>query len=64
MKGLENVSTEMSVHVLAYNMKRCINMLGVNALLEAIRFFVRFLTSLIEVFGGFVGASQGRFIKY
>lgn len=36
-RRLENVSTEMSLHVLAYNMKRVINILGVPALLQAIR---------------------------
>ena len=35
MKTLEHVSTEMSLHVLAYNMKRVMNILGVKALLEA-----------------------------
>jgi transposase len=36
-RTLKNVSTEMSLHVLAYNMKRVINILGTPALLEAIR---------------------------
>jgi len=36
-KGMDNVATEMSLHILAYNMKRCINILGVEALLEAIK---------------------------
>ena len=33
MKTLPRVSTEMSLHVLAYNMKRLINLFGVEALL-------------------------------
>ena len=36
-KTLEKVRTEMSLHVLAYNMKRMIQILGVGPLLEAIR---------------------------
>ncbi len=36
-RTLKNVSTEMSLHVLAYNMKRVMNMLDTPALLEAIR---------------------------
>ena len=36
-KTLEKVRTEMSLHVLAYNMKRMIQMFGVRPLLEAIR---------------------------
>ena len=37
MKTLERVSTEMSLHVLAYNMKRLITMFGVQPLIAAIR---------------------------
>ena len=36
-KTLPRVSTEMSLHVLAYNMKRVMNLLGVGPLLQAIR---------------------------
>jgi transposase len=36
-KTLKNVSTEMSLHVLAYNMKRVMNILGTPAMIEAIR---------------------------
>jgi hypothetical protein len=35
-KTLDHVSTEMSLHVLAYNMKRVINLVGTKKLLEAI----------------------------
>jgi transposase len=63
MKRLKNVATEMSLHVLAYNMKRCINMLGVNALMEAIRALVRLFASLSVMFRVFVSASQGHFWK-
>ncbi len=31
MKTLKNVDTEMSLHVLAYNMKRAVALLGVGA---------------------------------
>jgi hypothetical protein len=37
MKTLKNVGTEMALHVLAYNMKRAISILGVGDLMEAIR---------------------------
>ena len=36
-KTLERVSTEMSLHVLAYNLKRVTSLLGVAPLIEAIR---------------------------
>jgi hypothetical protein len=36
-KTLEKVRTEMSLHVLAYNMKRLIQIFGVKQLMEAIR---------------------------
>jgi len=37
MKTLDRVSAEMSLHVLAYNLKRVINIMGVGALIEAIQ---------------------------
>ena len=36
MKTLKHVSTEMALHVLAYNMKRAMSILGVGGLMEAI----------------------------
>jgi hypothetical protein len=36
MKRLENVRAEMSLHVLAYNMRRAINVLGVPAIVAAL----------------------------
>jgi hypothetical protein len=37
LKTLEKVKTEMSLHVLAYNLKRVIQILGVKPLMEAMR---------------------------
>ena len=37
MKTFKNVNTEMALHVLAYNMKRVMRILGVSGLMEAIR---------------------------
>ena len=37
MKTLAHVSTEMSLHVLAYNLKRVMKILSVGELLQAIR---------------------------
>jgi hypothetical protein len=37
MKTLKHVGTEMALHVLAYNMKRAMRILGVGELMEAIR---------------------------
>ncbi|MBB3190984.1 hypothetical protein FHR94_002228 [Halomonas cerina] len=36
-KSLKNVSTEMSLHVLAYNMKRVMKILGTKGLIQAMR---------------------------
>ncbi len=36
MKGLENINTEMSLSVLAYNFKRVINILGVPEMMAAL----------------------------
>jgi hypothetical protein len=45
-KTLNRVSTEMSLHVLAYNLKRVMKILGVGPLLEAMRMGLRALFSL------------------
>jgi hypothetical protein len=37
MKTIKHVSTEMSLHVLAYNLRRVINILGVEELMKLIR---------------------------
>ncbi len=37
MKTLNNVRTEMALHVLAYNIKRVINIMGTAALIAAIK---------------------------
>ena len=37
MKTLKRVATEMSLHVLAYNLKRVINIFGINQLMAAMR---------------------------
>jgi len=37
MKRLKNVRTEMALHVLAYNLKRVINIIGIGPLMAAIR---------------------------
>ena len=37
MKRLPKVSTEMALHVLAYNLTRVMNIIGVNRLLTAMR---------------------------
>lgn len=36
-RGLQHVSTEMSLHVLAYNLKRVINLLGMSTTMKAMR---------------------------
>lgn len=37
MRTLERVSAEMSLHVLAYNLKRVMNIMGIGALIEALQ---------------------------
>jgi hypothetical protein len=37
MKTLKHVGTEMSLHVLSYNMKRVMNILTMKSLLQALR---------------------------
>ena len=37
MRRLKNVATEMALHVLAYNMTRVMNIIGIPALIQAMR---------------------------
>lgn len=37
MKGLANVSTEISLHILAYNLRRVMAILGIAGMMKAIR---------------------------
>ena len=37
MKTLKNVRTEMALHVLAYNLKRVMNIMGIGPLMAAIK---------------------------
>jgi len=47
-KTLEHVGTEMSLHVLAYNLKRVMNILGVEGFLGAIRAFFIFVVYIFR----------------
>lgn len=38
MKGLKKVGAEMSLTVLAYNIKRVVNILGVSKMIEAVAY--------------------------
>lgn len=40
-KGLEHVATEMSLHVLAYNFRRLITLLGIADMMKAVKAFIR-----------------------
>ena len=43
MKRLNNVRTEMALHVLAYNLKRVMKIIGIISLMEAIKHNMLFL---------------------
>lgn len=51
-KGMERVKTEMSLHVLAYNFKRLITLLGVAGMMEAVRAYA-LIRALRRAFGAF-----------
>jgi hypothetical protein len=44
-KGLECVKTEISLHVLAYNFRRLMKLLGVTTMLSVIRAYALILTT-------------------
>jgi hypothetical protein len=49
-RTLARVNTEMSLHVLAYNMKRVINLLGIGGLIDAIRAYALYLLCLLRAY--------------
>jgi hypothetical protein len=49
-RTLARVNTEMSLHVLAYNMKRVINLLGIGGLIDAIRAYALYLLCLLRTY--------------
>ena len=49
-KTLPRVSTEMSLHVLAYNMKRVIKLLGIGGLIDAIRAYALYLLCVLRAY--------------
>jgi Transposase DDE domain len=55
MKTLKRVSTEMALHVLAYNLTRIMNIVGVQSLLAAIP-----VAELLKTAGSASGAVPGR----
>ena len=57
MRTLKHVATEMALHVLAYNMIRVIAIIGIPALIKAIRAFLSWLSAII-VPGQALGGSQ------
>jgi len=48
MKTLKHVATEMALHVLAYNMKRVIAILGVPGLIEALQAFLASAATMLQ----------------
>jgi transposase len=58
MKALAHVATEMALHVLAYNIKRVIAILGVPELIGAIWAFLSLLAITIGLTGSFGGAQR------
>ena len=54
MKTLRHVATEMALHVLAYNLKRVMAIIGVPGLLRAIRAFLSLLAALLNLTGASV----------
>ena len=60
MKTLAHVSTEMSLHVLAYNLKRVMKILGVGEMLQAIRVCARFVVQLASKTASLVAFHESR----
>ena len=61
-RTVERVSAEMSLHVLAYNMKRMIKILGIGPLLEAIRAQREASLAFLQALEALIGRSQQFFV--
>ena len=59
-KGLERVQTEMSLHVLAYNFRRLLALLGMANMMDAIRAYARFLRRLAAFYDAMLLALSKR----
>lgn len=62
-KTLPRVSTEMSLHVIAYNLKRVIKLLGIDALINAIRACALYLLLIRGNFSRLASVLSGYFKK-
>jgi len=60
--GIDKVASEMSLHILAYNIKRCMSLLGTKGLLDAIKAIVCFLTVSVSTSRALVIASMQGFM--
>jgi transposase len=61
-RTMERVSAEMSLHVLAYNMKRMIKIMGIGPLLAAIQAYEEALTAFFQVIMATIGQCQRFFV--
>jgi len=61
-RTIERVSAEMGLHVLAYNMKRTIKILGIGPLLEAIRAYGEALKAFLKVVAASIDRSRQCFV--
>jgi hypothetical protein len=59
-RGLERVKTEMSLHVLAYNFRRLLALLGMTNMMNAIRAYARFLRRYPGLWGAILLALSKR----
>jgi transposase len=59
-KGLERVKTEMSLHVLAYNFRRLLALLGMASMMNAIRAYARFLRLFAAIWDALLLAQSKR----
>jgi hypothetical protein len=63
MKGLKKTDSEISLIFLCYNIKRVMNILGINGILEAIKAFPECFNSFLSCFSHIYSSYTSSFLQ-
>ena len=63
MKGLQKTDSEISLIFLCYNLKRVMNIMGINGILKAIKAFSQCFGSFLNCFSPFFNVNNSFFVQ-
>lgn len=64
MKGLQKTDSEISLIFLCYNLKRVMNIMGINGILKAIKAFSQCFGSFLNCFSPFLKVNNSCFVQF